>query len=190
MSVLKQFILMQLTLVRLQVLQERKSFYTLNILWQNFNDIGQIYIVANFINRGNTMNKVFPKTYKYISNHQRLYRNIEHSQNGYRTQANAAQKKYLESTLVVDVIKLFLRKSGKSRFPLKPKQQELALLKATKSFLVQFCLKIAQFSHFCAGSDIRTNFIQFLNFAEFQISSKKSFITSTLGMCLMSNSDL
>ena len=35
------------------------------------------------------------------------------------------------------------------------------------------------FSHFSAGSDIRTNFFVFVNFGEIQISSKKSFITST-----------
>ena len=33
--------------------------------------------------------------------------------------------------------------------------------------------------HFCAGSIIRTNVIQFLNFGEIQISSKKCFIAST-----------
>ena len=37
----------------------------------------------------------------------------------------------------------------------------------------------ALFSHFSAGSDIRTNFFQFLNFGQTYISSKKSFITST-----------
>ena len=41
---------------------------------------------------------------------------------------------------------------------------------------VQFCLKKAQFSHFCAGSDIITNFAKFLNFAEIQISSKKALL--------------
>ena len=29
-----------------------------------------------------------------------------------------------------------------------------------------FCLKIALFSHFCAGLDIKTNYIQFINFGE------------------------
>ena len=42
-------------------------------------------------------------------------------------------------------------------------------------------LKIALFLHFYAGSDIRTNFIQFLNFWEIWTSSKKSFETSTTG---------
>ena len=78
----------------------------------------------------------------------------------------------------------FGMKSGKSRFPLKPEQQEQAILNATNSSRVLFCLKIAQFSHFYAGSD-RTNFIQFLNFGEIQISSKQSFLTSTTGACLL-----
>ena len=49
------------------------------------------------------------------------------------------------------------------------------------SFWVLFCWKIALFSHFSAGSDIRTNFIQYLNFGEIQISSKKKYIKSTTG---------
>ena len=35
--------------------------------------------------------------------------------------------------------------------------------------------KVALFQHFCAGSDIRTNFISFLNFGEIYISSKIKF---------------
>ena len=73
----------------------------------------------------------------------------------------------------------FWRNSGKSRFPPKLKQQEQAILKAINSFGVQICIKIALFNLFSAGLDIRTNFFPFLNFGEFQISSKKSFITST-----------
>ena len=42
-------------------------------------------------------------------------------------------------------------------------------------------LKIALLSHFCEGSDIRTNFILFVNFVEIYNSTKKSFITSTTG---------
>ena len=64
-----------------------------------------------------------------------------------------------EGSSLADVIKLFLRKS---RFPVQPKQQEYSILKATNSFTVKLCLKIALCWHFCAGSDIRTNFIQFL----------------------------
>ena len=49
-----------------------------------------------------------------------------------------------------------------------------------KRFWVQSCLKLAaSFSHWCLGSDIRTNFFQFLNLWEIQISSKKSFITTS-----------
>ena len=45
------------------------------------------------------------------------------------------------------------------------KQQVYATLKALNSFRVKFCIKIAQlFSNFSAGSDIRTNFFNFLIF--------------------------
>ena len=72
------------------------------------------------------------------------------------------------------------RNSGKSRFPSKLKQQEQAILKATNSFRVQFCFKIAQlFCHFSAGLDIRTNFFAFFNFGEIQISSKNFFLPLT-----------
>ena len=81
-----------------------------------------------------------------------------------------------------NVMKHLWRKFRKSRFPFKPKKQEQAIFKAINSFSVQFCLKIALlFSHLSVVSDIGTNFIQFLNFWEIQISSKKSFITSTTG---------
>ena len=63
---------------------------------------------------------------------------------------------------VVYIIKLFWRKSGNSRFPLKPLVQEYDILKEINSYWVKFCLKIALFSHFCAGSG--TNYIQCLNF--------------------------
>ena len=43
-------------------------------------------------------------------------------------------------------------------------------------------LKIALFTHFSASLDIITNFFPFLNFGEIEISSKKSFITSTTGV--------
>ena len=47
------------------------------------------------------------------------------------------------------------------------------------SFWVQSCLKLAaSCSHWCLGSDIRTNFFQFHNFGEIQISWKKRFITT------------
>ena len=62
---------------------------------------------------------------------------------------------------------------GNSRFPLKPKQQEYAILKVLNSFRVDFCFKIALFSHFCAGSHIRTKFIQFLSFGESRFPPKK-----------------
>ena len=71
---------------------------------------------------------------------------------------------FVESIPVVDVIKHFCRNSGKSRFPSKPKQQELAILKATNSFGVLLCLKIALFYHFSARLDMRTNFFNFLIF--------------------------
>ena len=41
-----------------------------------------------------------------------------------------------------------------------------SILKAINSFGVEFRLKIAVFSHFWAGSDIRKNFFQFLYFWE------------------------
>ena len=85
---------------------------------------------------------------------------------------------------VVDVIKLFWRNSGKSRFPPKLKQQEQAISKSINSFREMICLKLALYSHFSPGSDIRTNFITFLNFGEIQISYKKCFITSTTGRTL------
>ena len=43
------------------------------------------------------------------------------------------------------------------------------------------------FSHFWAGSDIRTDFIQYLYFEEIYISSKNSFITSTTSVTILSN---
>ena len=49
---------------------------------------------------------------------------------------------------VVNVIKLFGRKFGKSRFPLNMKEQEKAILKVINSFKEYFCLKIALFKHF------------------------------------------
>ena len=52
---------------------------------------------------------------------------------------------------IIDVIKHFWRKSGKSRFPVGPKQQDQAILKAINSFGVQFCFKIALFKIFSAG---------------------------------------
>ena len=64
---------------------------------------------------------------------------------------------------------------GNSRFPLKPKQQEYAILKVLNSFRVDFCFKIALFSHFCAGSHIRTKFIQFLSFGESRFPPKKFY---------------
>ena len=76
---------------------------------------------------------------------------------------------------VVDVIKLFFEEIWKIQISPQPKQQQQAILGAINSSRGQFCLNIAQFSHFCAGSDIRTNFIQFLNFGEIQISSKKNY---------------
>ena len=45
-------------------------------------------------------------------------------------------------------------------------------------------MKIALISHFSAGSDIKTNVFQFINFGEIEIFSKKSFITSTTGQDL------
>ena len=45
------------------------------------------------------------------------------------------------SSPVVNVIKLFWRKSRKYTFPLKPKHQEYAILKAINSFRAYFCLK-------------------------------------------------
>ena len=67
----------------------------------------------------------------------------------------------------VDVIKRFWRKLGKSRFPLKPKQKEYAILKAMNSFRVGLVLfKNSMFSYFSAGSYIRTIFFQFLSIWE------------------------
>ena len=66
-------------------------------------------------------------------------------------------------------------------FPLKPKLQDYAILKAINSVKVLFCFIILLFSHLSAGSAIRTNFFNFLIFGEIQISSKKGFITSTTG---------
>ena len=73
----------------------------------------------------------------------------------------------------IDVIKLFWRNSGKSRFPPKLKQQEQAILKAINSFRVYICLKLALFSHFSAGSDIRTNFIPILILGKSRFPPKK-----------------
>ena len=50
---------------------------------------------------------------------------------------------------VVEVIKLFWRKSGKSRFPVKLKQWEKAILKAINSFTVLFCLNSIVFTFLC-----------------------------------------
>ena len=75
--------------------------------------------------------------------------------------------------------KLFWRKSRKSRFPPVLKQKEQSILKGIDSLRLQFYIKIAFFKDFSGCPISRTNFIQFLNFGEIQISSKKSFITST-----------
>ena len=55
-------------------------------------------------------------------------------------------------TSVVNVLKLFL--------------EEIGHFKSNKEFLSTVLIKIALFSHFCAGSDIKTNVFQFLNFWE------------------------
>ena len=50
----------------------------------------------------------------------------------------------------LDVIKHFGgRKCTKSRFPLKLKQQELAIFRSLKSFRVKFCLKSKVFTFLC-----------------------------------------
>ena len=56
------------------------------------------------------------------------------------------------------------------------------ILKEINSYWIKFCLKIALFSHFCAGFEIRTNYIQFLNFVGNLDFLQKSFITSTTGL--------
>ena len=53
--------------------------------------------------------------------------------------------------------------------------QEYDILKEINSYLVKFCLKIALFSHFCAGSDIRTNYIQFLNLGKSRFPPKRFY---------------
>ena len=50
-----------------------------------------------FVNSGNSMNKNFQISDKYISNQSGSYKNNEHSQNGYVIQVNVMEKKYLES---------------------------------------------------------------------------------------------
>ena len=60
----------------------------------------------------------------------------------------------------------FWRKSGKYRFPLKPKQQESAILKNKQFLRIVLHEHSAIFSHFSVGSGIRTKFFQFLNFGE------------------------
>ena len=76
---------------------------------------------------------------------------------------------------VVDVIIHFGRKSGKSGFPPKLKQQEYAILKVINSFKVYFCIKLALFSHFSAVSDIRTNFFKYLIFGKSRFPPKKIY---------------
>ena len=67
----------------------------------------------------------------------------------------------MSMTSVDDVIKLFWgRKSSKSRDPSKLKQQEQAILKASKIVKVYFCLKMALFLHFNERSDRITNFLK------------------------------
>ena len=67
-----------------------------------------------------------------------------------------------------------------------PQQVYLGHFKSNKQFLNIVQLKIiVTFSHICAGSDIRPNFLQFLNFRSIQISSKDSFITSTSNQLLL-----
>ena len=77
----------------------------------------------------------------------------------------------IDRSTVVDVIKLFLE------IQISPSTEttEQAILDK------ETVLKITLFKQICAGSDIWTSFIQFLNFGEIQISSEKSFITSTTG---------
>ena len=74
---------------------------------------------------------------------------------------------------VVNVIKLFLVEIQKIQ--ISPLAETARIGHSNKQFQSIALLKIALFSHFCAGSDIRTYFLQFLNFGENQITSKKKF---------------
>ena len=74
---------------------------------------------------------------------------------------------------VVDVIKpYFWFKSGKSRFNIKLKQQEQALLKAKTVLENSYAYKSIVFTIQCRLTH-GTNIFQSLNFGEIQISSKK-----------------
>ena len=78
----------------------------------------------------------------------------------------------LVNTAVVDVINFSWRKS---RFSLKLKQQEYAILKAISSFRVQICWKIAVFSHFCAGSESEQTFSKFFILGKSWFHPKKFY---------------
>ena len=67
---------------------------------------------------------------------------------------------------VFSVLKLFWRKSRKST---KLKQQKYEILKTVFDVLLD---KKELFSHFCAGSDIRTNFSNFLILGKSRFFSK------------------
>ena len=76
---------------------------------------------------------------------------------------------------IVDVIKRFLRKSRKSRFLLKLKQQEQAIFEVKYSFCVQFCLKIELFSHFQQVQTANQTFFIFLILGKSRFPSIKFY---------------
>ena len=76
---------------------------------------------------------------------------------------------------VLDVINLFQRKSRESIFPPKLKQQKQAILKATNSFRVYFCLKQHCFTILVQVQTTEQTFFYFLILGKSRFPPKKFY---------------